>query len=516
MPLSALDGLAIAITLMFAVLMAENTTSRKRAMSHQEYLDTLHQPSVDEALRISAIQSQKESEIDSRYHVHDVDEYQAATRIQKAYRGHRERRQLDGLTLDPSSRWLEAIKEMRYRSATAQCRGPRSQEIEDLSRSPSDLARLNWRRIGQIAGHAGAGETSPPRHSSTAIESTHAKEVGSMLMDLRYFLEMVDVKHRYGTNLQVYHEDWQRSKTTQNFFTWLDHGGGKRLSLPGCSREALDRERIRYLSKEERKDYLVRVDDEGRLRWQKDDQLINTSAEMYKDSVHGIVPKDSQEPAYADEPDGDYDSESDVEPLEEDQAHEQVTKDETPRRRFRVSPATVLNHLLRASIKPGTWIYVVDTLGRLYVGIKSSGAFQHASFLSGARILSAGSIGIEDGQLIFLSPLSGHYRPTTASFKAFIDSLKPQGVDLSHLKVSRAYRLLLGIEDYGKTKSGMRKVVYHKKTESARPPSPIESTVGEPHTTATDVVEQHWQDEHKHGIAKLKVDLHIRRRSAEH
>ena len=84
-----------------------------------------------------------------------------------------------------------------------------------------------------------------------------------MLMDLRYFLEMVDVKHRYGANLQVYHEFWRRQNTTQNFFYWLDHGPGLNLDLSLCSREKLDRERIRYLSREERKAYLVEVDDEG-------------------------------------------------------------------------------------------------------------------------------------------------------------------------------------------------------------------------------------------------------------
>ncbi|KAK4547149.1 hypothetical protein LTR36_001370 [Oleoguttula mirabilis] len=489
-------------------------------MSHKQYIDSLHRPSAADARRISDIQVYKESEVDSKYHAYKDHEHHAAGRIQKAYRGHRDRRQLEGLTLDPSARWAEAIKEMRYRSATVSSDLGSS---EARAISPSDHARQNWRRIGQIAEHAAAGERSPPRDPSGGLPD--AVE-GSMLMDLRYFLEMVDDSHRYGTNLQVYHEAWLRSQTTMNFFTWLDHGEGKHLSLAGCDRARLDRERIRYLGKEEREDYLVQVDLQGMLRWEKNGELITTSAELYKDSIHGIVNQDSVEPAFACELDsegcGDIGSDCDLTAVEEAAVEEasaniQVTKDRAPRRHFRVSPATILNRLLRATIRPGTWIYVVDTVGRLYVGIKSSGAFQHASFLSGARILSAGSIGIDDGRLVYLSPLSGHYRPTTKSFRVFIDSLKQQGVDLSRLRVSKAYQLLLGIEYYGKTKAGLGKVTHRRKRSGSGLNSPPKVDIHAICATATDEVERNWQDAHedKHGLAKLMDDLHIRRRSVE-
>lgn len=510
MPLAALDGLAIAIMLIFSIMVAEDFAHHKRTMSHKEYLDSLHRPSAADTRRISDIQAQREREIDAKYHGHTAEEHHAAARIQKAYRGHRDRRQLDGLTLDPSARWVEAIKELRYRSATISSdRGT----PEGRTTSPSDHARHNWKRIGQIAEHAGAGELSAPESGDPEV----VKADDSMSLDLRYWLEMVDAKHRYGTNLQVYHEAWLRSNTKKNFFAWLDHGEGKHLSLPGCDRGRLDQERVRYLSKEERKDYLVRVDEDGRLRWEKNGDLVTTSAETYRDSVHGIVPKSSVEPAYACDVEGEDSSDCDVDPLDEELAHQQVTKDKTPHRHFRVSPATILNRLLRATIRPGTWIYVVDTVGRLYVGIKSSGAFQHASFLSGARILSAGSIGIDDGRLVYLSPLSGHYRPTTRSFRVFINSLREQGVDLSHLRVSKAYQLLLGMEYYGRTKTGLGKASHLKKREGRRPSSPPNLGVHAVCATATDQVEQNWQDEHqdKHGLAKLMDDLHVRRRSTE-
>lgn len=47
----------------------------------------------------------------------------------------------------------------------------------------------------------------------------------------------------------------------------------------------------------------------------------------------------------------------------------------------------------------------LDASFRLYIGYKQSGAFQHSSFLHGARILAAGQIKVKRGQLRRLSPL---------------------------------------------------------------------------------------------------------------
>ncbi|WPH02093.1 IQ domain-containing protein IQM1 [Acrodontium crateriforme] len=541
----------------------DETVQRKRAMSHKDYLDTLQRPSATEVRRISDIQVQLEQEVDAKYH--SSAETKAAETIQKAYRGHRERRQLDGLSLDPSSRWKDAIKEWRYRVATASYAAARISDGGHLS--PSETAKENWFRATTIAEHAGSGENSacaPAEISSSTEDSIIQKS--SMLMDLRYFLEMVDLKHRYGANLQIYHLEWQRSGTKENFFYWLDKGSGRQLSLPYCDRAQLDRERIRYLTKEERKDYLVVVDNDGKLRWEKNGELISTSADHFKDSMHGIVPKEENDAtAFTDDAtkqklsqerkftrqmaaalrlatekvtgdnasdeeeahDDTYDSSTcssptlQCPPQDEILAHQTVTKDKTPRKRFHVSPATILNHLLRASVKPGTWIYVCDTVGRLYVGIKNSGSFQHASFLSGARISSAGSIGIENGQLTFLSPLSGHYRPTTKSFRLFIDNLKRQEVDLSKLRVSHAYQILLGMEYYGKTKAGLKKVSHKgngtKETQKAKSQSESDEVADELSISpATEVVEKHWkQHHHRRGLAKLMDDLNIRRKSQE-
>ena len=193
-------------------------------------------------------------------------------------------------------------------------------------------------------------------------------------MDLSYFLEMVDQKHRYGSNLRAYHIEWMRADTNENFFYWLDYGEGRNMNLPICSREKLDKEQVRYLSREERMDYLVKVDNEGRLCWMRNGARIDTSEE-WRDSIHGIVPKNDSTPEFKA-------VEMDMEPnhhrrrssslsegsdpgTESDLDDEAVRRDpdipdrpKKPRRTLRVSPVTILNSLMRKSVKKNTWIFV--------------------------------------------------------------------------------------------------------------------------------------------------------------
>lgn len=117
-------------------------------------------------------------------------------------------------------------------------------------------------------------------------------------MDLQYFLEMVDLKHRHGSNLRKYHNYWMNSPSTQNFFYWLDHGEGKDLELPKCSRERLDREQVRYLTREERMNYLVTVDVAGKFRWAKNDELVSTDSTRFRDSLRGVVPIEDDAPEF--------------------------------------------------------------------------------------------------------------------------------------------------------------------------------------------------------------------------
>ena len=376
---------------------------------------------------------------------------------------------------------------------------------EQRERANSGAARQKWKKVGEIARRAGADdpedvsqtdddEPSDERaeHRKRRVLERAEREKTAKMMDLQYFLEMVDQKHRYGSNLRAYHEQWKKAETNENFFYWLDYGEGRRFEHPTVSRERLEKEQVRYLSREERLNYLVTVDSEGRLCWAKNGERINTTMD-YKDSVNGIVPKDDDTPTYG--PNGkllhdgqsknfrrssstssstsDSGSEhSDVEG--EHYVNEDLDKSKGVSKLKHVSAATILNHLLRSSVKPNSWIFVADTSFRLYVGIKQSGAFQHSSFLHGARISAAGLIKVKDGQLRRLSPLSGHYRPPTKNFRAFVHSMKENNVDMSRVSISRSYAVLVGLEAYVKTRKKFKHGVGHVKEAETKVMHPEE------------------------------------------
>lgn len=480
-----------------------------RHSSHQEYIDSLPVPPASELARIESVQIQKE---DEKLHqnlaegpsdrIPDLGDeegrgrHAAAELIQRNYRGYRERRQMRGWGLDPGSRWVEAFKEARYRNLTTP--RPRSSLDEFGSRpgtagsdSPASgglsvsgkrlsEARANWNKVGTIVRRAANDEDSSSDSSGedeTAgeirrlrAEKKEERQRSAMTMDLQYWLEMVDVRHRYGSNLRTYHQEWQRAETKENFFYWLDYGEGRWVECAGCPRETLEREGVRYLSKEERLDYLVKIDEAGRLCWAKDGTRIGTTTK-YRDSLHGIVPIDSDAPMFKPE-DGDHSAEpshtgsssssstgSDKEAEGQHYATDKFDNARKVRKVQHVSPATIFNKLLRSSVKKNTWIFVADTNFRLYVGIKQSGAFQHSSFLHGSRISAAGLIKIKDGRLDKLSPLSGHYRPPVSSFRAFVHALREGGVDMSHVSISRSYAVLVGLEAYVKTRRRGKRVL---------------------------------------------------------
>jgi hypothetical protein len=409
--------------------------------SHKEYLDSLQTPTHEMVERISSIQEKKEVDAIKKRLSEDhgdlsSDEREkAAELIQRNYRGHRERRILAGMTLDPSTRWVEAIKEARYRNLTQ----PRARESTDGPRSSvdsigvngaldgaghdtRDAARRNWKKIGIIARRAAGDEDSDSDESDvdenlTAEEQAKQRKLryeqkmerqkAAKVMDLQYFLEMVDLKHRYGSNLRTYHGEWKKSDTKENFFYWLDYGEGRFIDCAGCPREKLDREQVRYLSKEERLNYLVKIDKEGRLCWAKNGARIDTTEE-YRDSIHGIVPATDSTPAFrppeAEAATGLQDHTSTSESENESGEHHsddldaRAKKYATPefdqargmKKVSHVSAATIFNKLLRGTVQKNTWVFVADTSFRLYVGIKQSGAFQHSSFLHGSRISAAG------------------------------------------------------------------------------------------------------------------------------
>jgi hypothetical protein len=114
-----------------------------------------------------------------------------------------------------------------------------------------------------------------------------------------------------------------------SFFYWLDQGGGKDLDLPECSRKRLDSMQVRYLSREERLKYLVKVDEQGLLVWAKNGELVWTKDELYRDSVDGIVPIDDSAPTWKHNvPPGEEDSDSSSEESDPDEQIDNAAPDE--------------------------------------------------------------------------------------------------------------------------------------------------------------------------------------------
>jgi len=152
-----------------------NTNTSVR--SHQEYLDSLVPPTEEEMERIGRVQEAKEEEIIRRristenLGLSDEEKTKAAALIQRNYRGYRERRQMRGMGLDPSSRWIEALREARYRSLTtpkarSSHEGAETGTDTDRTREHSEVnelkrsARENWRKIKLITGRAAGDEDS--------------------------------------------------------------------------------------------------------------------------------------------------------------------------------------------------------------------------------------------------------------------------------------------------------------------------------------------------------------------
>lgn len=481
----------------------------------RSYMASLVPPSSQRFQHIAQVQAQKEEEIHRRdrerwrqstpHSSHrgsndddDHERLKAAKLIQKTFRGHRSRREMDGLGLDASTRWVSALREAEFRQTT------RPRPLGDMSSAASSLheeekdevvhlsnAMRRWRMAAAVARRAGhddaESDSSSASSDDSGIEPEEREQIRqkrdkileerrshAQMLGLQYFLEMVDERHRYGANLRVYHAEWKTSDTRENFFQWLDYGGGRSIELDSCPRDRLERERIRYLSREERQYYLVEVGDEGRLHWAKNGARIDTT-DQFKDSIRGIVPLDDptptfhpgSQPAAASCLGGDVSSVRSS--LESRREADRAAKYADPdpgyhdhnglRKVKHFSASTLWNKLLRKSVKDGTWIFVADTSFRLYVGIKTSGAFQHSSFLQGGRISAAGLIKIRDGYITSLSPLSGHYRPPASNFRAFVKSLGEAGVDMSQATISKSYAVLVGMEMYSKTKRTGKHVV---------------------------------------------------------
>lgn len=197
-------------------------------------------------------------------------------------------------------------------------------------------------------------------------------------MGLEYFLEMVDSKHRHGSHLRAYHAAWKNSPSNENFFYWLDHGEGKDIELPRCPRERLEKDQVRYLSPEERFNYLVNVDDAGLLRWAKNNELVDTDSKRYKDSVNGVVRVDEDVPQHG--------ARSAQEPVSTPASDQTTSRDPS-------SPIPPVNEKAKSSSPSTREDYELGKAVNNFSRIRPAFVYDHF----------AGSLSIKDGMWIFVS-----------------------------------------------------------------------------------------------------------------
>jgi hypothetical protein len=81
--------------------------------------------------------------------------------------------------------------------------------------------------------------------------------------------------------------------------------------------------------------------------------------------------------------------------------------------------------------------YAVDRYGNIYSKKIKVGAvrFNHSSYCAGKAVLCAGTIACYEGKPLYISNMSGHYRPNTAYLAQFLRILNEEGVDLSNTLV---------------------------------------------------------------------------------
>ena len=217
--------------------------------------------------------------------------------------------------------------------------------------------------------HSNSSQEEREARRKRRAEAREERKKFAKMMDMQYFLEMVDRKHRYGANLRAYHSYWKEQPTSQNFFYWLDHGDGRHVEVPKCSRERLEKEQVRYLSREERLNYLVKVDHEGRLYWAKNGERVDTDDEEFRDSIHGIVHKDSDELQFQNNNEAggmevqrpQSRSANENDDAREDAEHyvDDFQRTKGLSKLSKVSPGVIFNHLIRAQVKHSNkWIFV--------------------------------------------------------------------------------------------------------------------------------------------------------------
>ncbi|XP_062180663.1 IQ domain-containing protein IQM1-like [Phragmites australis] len=176
---------------------------------------------------------------------------EAATKVQKVFKGHRTRRSLADCAIVIEELWWKL-----YDSALLD-----RKSISFFTGEKQETAASRWVRAAKRIAKVGKGL---------------CKDDKAQQLALRHWLEAIDPRHRYGHNLHLYYDIWFQSSSTEPFFYWLDIGAGREVHHPNCPRSKLNSQLIMYLEMNERAAYEVIVED-GRLTYMQSGALVNTT-----------------------------------------------------------------------------------------------------------------------------------------------------------------------------------------------------------------------------------------------
>ncbi|CAO2170384.1 unnamed protein product [Urochloa humidicola] len=178
---------------------------------------------------------------------------EAATKLQKIYKGHRTRRSLADGAIIAEELWWKA-----YDSVYLNIKS-----ISFFDGGKQETAASRWSRAGKRIAKVGKGLS---------------KDEKAQKLALQHWLEAIDPRHRYGHNLHLYYDIWSASSSCEPFFYWLDIGAGRDQHHPKCPRTKLYSQLIMYLGPNERAAYEVIVES-GRLMYKQSGEFVTTNNE---------------------------------------------------------------------------------------------------------------------------------------------------------------------------------------------------------------------------------------------
>ncbi|KAG8044965.1 hypothetical protein GUJ93_ZPchr0008g14053 [Zizania palustris] len=176
---------------------------------------------------------------------------EAATKVQKIFKGHRTRRNLADCAIVIEELWWKA-----YDSASLNIKS-----ISFFDEAKQETAASRWSRAGKRIAKVGKGLS---------------KDEKAQKLALQHWLEAIDPRHRYGHNLHLYYDIWSASSSTEPFFYWLDVGSGREMHHQKCPRSKLYSQLIMYLGPNEREAFQVVVE-AGKLIYRKSGVPVDTT-----------------------------------------------------------------------------------------------------------------------------------------------------------------------------------------------------------------------------------------------